>query len=459
MSILPALQMERLDVVNNNNTPSSPGSSPLSSPSRSPILGEKAEELSLLRRNSTSGGPLSSLKRRPIFVPTLSQALPRIAAMSFDYSFEVAYAARNMIFDLMRNDPGLLTRPVWDLLTGEGHDLPTAVTSLRAFLHSRQVLPPAMAHIMLNTLAGFLKLLAKQSDDGNPLHWFAQIVPSLAKLVPQVYEMSIRELRRAKVDMFLVPSGSLWFPPSAPAGPMFPRGPGNIDDPFEDVTNRIICMTMIRIGQNMLFLAMLKRNPAEVQVVRKSMAKLVFPSLTGQREAALDLKDFVPMKGSYLFRSSSIDDQLWGLSLMLSRSYILLVAQIFRCLSRHLNDRNELAVLVDSLNRILLAHGNDVGVVAQTLIGMHLLPLSFYFTDARHTRSLDGCGYPFPATFCFGRWVRLVHAGAFQGICRVGGSSWYPRRYRICCQSILRVPRGDICVPKSRCDCPRPGLS
>ncbi|KIK68470.1 hypothetical protein GYMLUDRAFT_92002 [Collybiopsis luxurians FD-317 M1] len=360
VSNLPALQMERLD---NSTAPPSPGVSPVSSPSKSPILSEKAEELNLLRRNSTSGGPLSGLKRRAIFVLTLAEVLPLISTMTLDRSFVIAYAARNVVFDLMRNDPGMLTRPVWDFFTGENSDLPTAVMTLRAFLHSRRALPPAMAHIMLNTLTGFLKLLAKQTEDENTLHYFAQLIPTIAKLVPQVYEMSIRELRRAKVDMFLVPSGSLWFPPSAPPGPMFPRGPGALDNPFEDIPSRIISVTIIRISQNMLFLAMLKRNPAEVQVVRKNMAKLVFPSLTGKGENTLELKDFVPSKES----STSDDDKLRGLSLMLSRSYILLVAQIFRCLSRHLNDRNELAVIIESLNRILLAH-NDVGIVGQTLI-------------------------------------------------------------------------------------------
>ncbi|KAJ3934148.1 MAG: hypothetical protein NXY57DRAFT_995571 [Lentinula lateritia] len=368
MSNLPPLQVEKLD--SSGNVPPSPNLSPVSSPSRSPILGEKAEELGLLRRNSTSGGPLSGFKRRAIFVPSLLQILPRIAAMTCDRSPVVAHAARTMILDLMRNDPGLLTRPVWDFLTGEGQDLPTAVTTLRAFLHSRRLLPPLMAHVMLNTLAGFLKDLAKHTENAHTLQYFAQTVPIIAKLVPQVYEMSVRDLRRNKVDVFLIPSGSLWFSSPAPPGPMFPRGPGVLDNPFDDCTTRIVSITLIRISQNMLFFAMLKRNPSEVQAVRKSMTKLVFPSLTGAEEPALQLRDLVPSKKPSVPASSAIDVEIRGLSLTLSRSFILLVAQIFRCLSRHLNDRAELSILVESLNRILLAHGNDVGIVAQTLIAL-----------------------------------------------------------------------------------------
>ncbi|EEB87621.1 hypothetical protein MPER_14975, partial [Moniliophthora perniciosa FA553] len=38
-------------------------------------------------------------------------------------------------------------------------------------------------------------------------------------------------------------------------------------------------------------------------------------------------------------------------------------------MSRHLNDRNELAVLIDGVNRILLEHGKDIGIVSHALIG------------------------------------------------------------------------------------------
>ncbi|KAJ3966535.1 hypothetical protein EV361DRAFT_934787 [Lentinula raphanica] len=375
MSILPPFLVERLD--SGGNAPPSPNLSPASSPSRSPILGEKPEELSLLRRTSTSGGPLPGLKRRAVFVHTLSQVLPRIAAMTRDHSLFVAYAARTYTFDLMRNDAGLLTRPVWDFLLAESQDIPAAIATLRAFLHSRRVLPPSMAYVTLNTLAGFLKDLAKQTENGHTLDFFAQTIPIVAKLVPQVYDMSSRELRRNKIDMFLIPSGSFWFSSAAPPGPMFPRGPGILDNPFEDHKARIISVTLIRISQNMLFCAMLKRNPAEVQAVRKNMPKLVFPSLYGNGEIILQLKDFVPSKQAYLPADLAHDREIQGLSLTLARSFILLVAQIFRCLSRHSNDRTELSVIIESLNRILLVHGKDVGIVAQILIALMVASTRF----------------------------------------------------------------------------------
>ncbi|KAJ3917203.1 hypothetical protein C8J55DRAFT_554432 [Lentinula edodes] len=108
--------------------------------------------------------------------------------------------------------------------------------------------------------------------------------------------MSVRDLRRNKVDVFLIPSGSLWFSSPAPPGPMFPRGSGVLDDPFNDCTTRIVSITLIRISQNMLFF---KRNPSEVQALR----------------------DLVPSKKPSVPAIPAIDVEIRGLSLTLSRSF------------------------------------------------------------------------------------------------------------------------------------------
>ncbi|KAG7095353.1 hypothetical protein E1B28_006112 [Marasmius oreades] len=377
MSNLPPLQIDKVEGNIAADNPLTPSLSPRSSP-RSPEL-EKIEEISLLRRNSSSGGPLAGLKRRAIFVPTLGHLLPRIAAMMFDSSVAVACTARNLLVDLMRNDPGLLTRPVWDLFSGDEHDFTEAITTLSAFLHVRHVLPPAMAHTMFNHLAGLLKYASKQIDTEESLRKYAHAVPLLGKLANQVSNMSIREMRRAKLEILFVPSGSLWFPSSAPIGPMFPRGPG-FDNPFEhEVSPRLVSITMIRISQNMLFLAMLKRNPAEVQVLRKNMVRLVLPSMDAGVEAPpLELKDFAPLNLSVVSdQSDLVRAKIRGLSQILSCTYLLLVAQVFRCMSRHLNDRNELAVLVDGINRILLEHGSDIGIVSHALIALMVASTRF----------------------------------------------------------------------------------
>jgi len=65
------------------------------------------------------------------------------------------------------------------------------------------------------------------------------------------------------------------------------------------------------------------------------MSRLVLPSRENKVDARpLKLADFVPRKQeSERGASFSLDGTLRGLSLMLSRSYLLLIAQIFRSMS------------------------------------------------------------------------------------------------------------------------------
>ncbi|KAJ7441775.1 hypothetical protein B0H11DRAFT_2251834 [Mycena galericulata] len=390
ISNLPALYLDRLDlpaaeqiVTASASTSPSPGSSPIPTPRGSPsssASAEKLDETTLLRRNSSSGGPLYGVKRRAIFVPSLALIFPRLATTVFDPNFLIAATARSTIIDLMRNDPALLTRPVLDLFTGTHKDMATAISTLRAFLHVRRVLPPPMTHTVFNSVAGFLKSQSKSSSAGEEtLRDFALTVPILAKLAIQVSEMSIREIRRAKVEAFLIPSGSLWFSSTAPTGPMFPRTIGPVNPALGEVPPHLAYIAMIRLSQNMLFLSMLKRNPQDVQMIRKSMTKLVLPSLDQLPDApSLELKDFAPVQAKNTDpQPTYLDIRVKSLSMIISRSYLLLIAQIFRSMSRHLSDRNELAVLIDGLNRILLAHGSDIGIVAHALIALMVASTRF----------------------------------------------------------------------------------
>ena len=115
---------------------------------------------------------------------------------------------------------------------------------------------------------------------------------------------------------------------------------------------------------------MLKRNYQDVQVTLKNMSRLVLPSLDDEGLTKnLEMYDFMPRKPVSSTRPSLSKETVQALSLMISRSHILLVAQIFRSMPRHLSDRRELAILIDGLNRTLVVHGDDINIVSQVLIG------------------------------------------------------------------------------------------
>ena len=365
MSLLPSLHLEYLDApaddmaIGRNSSPSpSPDPSPSSSPSK---------EGPRVRRQASDSSTRGS-KRRPVFVPALVSLLPRLAAMDNDEDFQVANAARNFVLDLMRDDPSLLSRSVYHSIPGGEGSLISATSSLMSFLHAQHTLPPAMAHHLLNHLVGFLKSSSNHTDRAHPLQSYAYTLPAIARLATQVSKMSVRELRRAKADTFLLPSGALWFAPAAPAGPMFPRGLDEPQDPFEPLPKPLVWITLIRASQNMLFLRMLERDPQALKHIRKNLVRLELPTLeTGGPLGTLAFPSFLPHRRRGALKAPN--PVLTALSLTLARSYLLLVAQIFWSMTRHLNDRQELAVLVDGLNRVLLTHGDDIGIVGHALLG------------------------------------------------------------------------------------------
>lgn len=368
ISLLPSNRLDRLGRSETTapQTPDvSPSPSPGPSPSKSPAPADRRPH-----RNASTGGQYHGVKRRPVFVQPLVSVFLGLSTLALDNDFTVSSLARDALVDFMRDDPTTLCRPIMDILSGNVEELDKAMTTLRIFLHTRRVLPPGLTHHIFNHLTGFLKYVARESDSSTALHDYAYILPIMAKLVNQVSDMSVRDLRRAKVETFVFPSGLLWFPETAPASPMFPKGPGIMSNPFEVVTNSLVWITMIRTSQNMLFLAILKHNPQDVHIIRKNLSRLVLPSRQGEADApSVELADLIPRTSASVTRERESDGTLARLSLTLSRSHLLLVAQVFRSMTRHLNDRNELANLLDGVNRILLRHGDDIGIVGHALIG------------------------------------------------------------------------------------------
>lgn len=373
ISLFPSQHLEDLDRGAEDFTfpePVSPNHSPNPSPQASPIKTSHSEPI-LSRQDSASSLRSVGVKRRPVFVSTLLDLLPEMAKMISDPDFFVSSASLNVVLDLMRDDPGLVGRGIFAMLSGRESTTITAISTLRAFLHIRSVLPPSIAHFILNHLTGLIKSLVKSTELLAPLQSYAYSIPLITDLFAQVSNLSFRELRRNKVDMFFVPDGSLWFPSSATPSVLFPTYLPDNHNPFEGIPSPLAWITMIRISQNRLFTRLLKKNPQDVQLLRKNATELVLPSLDGLGEDSQVLAgDFVPRKPDINRKPlTSGEITLRCLSITLSRSYLLLTAQVFQSLSRHLNDKRELSVWMESISTILVRHGNDVGIIAHSMIG------------------------------------------------------------------------------------------
>ena len=389
MSLLGSIQIDALSktVDSESGYVSEHSPSPLASPHNTPSKSYPSPDGRLARRSSSSGGH-HSVKRRPVFVQPLVPIFLTLSAMAMDQNFDIAVLAREMLIDLMRDDPAILCRPVIDILSENVKDLDFAVTTIRTFLHIRHILPPRLSHHVFNHLAGFLKFLAKESQAPENIRYLAHLTPVLAKVAPQVSEMTVQAIRRAKIEIFLFPSGSLWFPESAPVGPMFPKVAPKQMNPFQQVQSTLVYMLTIRIAQNLLFADLLKRYPQDVHIIRKNWSRLVLPEISDENT------DTLPQRTKNK-PDHTRDDQLFRLSLSFARSHLLLIAQMFRAITRHLNDKEELTVYLDGVNRILRRHSDDIGIVNHCLIGeqavevythiLFTLPLSLY--DSEHSIS------------------------------------------------------------------------
>ncbi|OSC98071.1 hypothetical protein PYCCODRAFT_1375895 [Trametes coccinea BRFM310] len=361
---LPTQQLDSLS--SSAEGESGPPESPNSSPSPEPSPTRSSPRDSMVVSKESGGGSQTRAKRRPVFVATMVALFPKLSEMVKDSDFVVANTAKNLILDLMRDEPTILSRSVFHELSGDSSSVMSAVTTLRNFLHCEAVLPPGMAHHVLNHLAGFLKSSMRHTEAVDPLQGYGYASPIIAKLTPQVSKISMRDIRRAKVDMLFIPSGSLWWNDTAPAGPMFPRSLDASHNPFDTLPAQVIWVTMVRTAQNLLLLNMLRRNTQDVKVVRKNLSTLVLPlNYDEVHPEPIPLSAYLPTKKR---ARPPPNPSLTALSLTLVRSHLLLLHQVFRSTSRHLNDREELALLLDGLNRILLAHGDDVGVVSHVML-------------------------------------------------------------------------------------------
>ena len=367
MSRLPTNQLDSLSASRDADPNGSESPSPSPSPEPSPTRGSPRDS-ALARRDSSASTGHVRAKRRPVFASTMVEMFPTLAAMVKDNDFVVANTAKNLILDLMRDDPPVLSRSIFHQLSGEPADVMSAISTLRNFLHCEHVLPPGIAHNVLNHVVGYLKAGMKDAEASNPLMGYGYSTPVVAKLVPLVSKMSMRDIRRAKVDMLLLPSGSFWWPDPPQPGPMFPRSLETNYDPFSTLPAPVVWITMVRTAQNLFFLNMLRRNAQDVKVFRKALTPLTLPiNFDDPRasESTIPLTAYIPAQGP---PHGSPNPALTALSLTFARSHLLLLHQAFRSMSRHLNDREELSLLLDGLNRILLAHGDDVGIVSHAIL-------------------------------------------------------------------------------------------
>ncbi|KAG8777776.1 hypothetical protein FRC15_011121 [Serendipita sp. 397] len=334
--------------------------------SSSSLMGDSSTR-GLLRRKSSGGG--QGGKKRPIFVAALSSELLAVLHLAFSEEIEVSSAARCLILDILRDDPGLFLRPLLERLS-DLEDISSSILRLEKTLQLQARLPFMLTHMVFNHLAGLLKTLSRDPTVSMSPIVYAYSLSPIANSASQVSGIAIRELRKSKLDPMLLPTGSLWFSDTMFPGPMFPRGLPLDYVPSQHLPPSLVMITMVRTAQNTLLTNLLQRDHKEVHSIRRSFTTLTLPTLEAlDEEEKKLLVNFSPSVSISTSIAHSVEKKnLRLLSLALARSYLLLVAQIFRCLSRQTNDYQEISQLLDGVNRILIRHGSDIGIVSHAMI-------------------------------------------------------------------------------------------
>ena len=330
----------------------------------------------LLRRKSSSSAGYSGGKRRPIFTPSFALQLNTVLRLATSMDPETGSTARLFILEVLRDDPALFARPILEQLS-HLRGISVSVALFERAFRLQAVIPSAFSHLVFNHLSGLLKTLARDVNATDSPMVYAYSLPAISLSASFVSGISIRELRKAKMDSMMLPSGSLWFTEQMLPGPMFPRGPSATSDPSRPLPPELVAITMVRTAQNVMLTTLLRRDPKEVHTIRKSFTNFTLPNLgdLSQSGNTMELADYLPRGGAVVPVQLSVDQKhLFLISLALSRSHLLLVAQIFRCLSRQTNDYQEISQLLDGVNRILLRHGNDLGIVTHAMIGNFISP-------------------------------------------------------------------------------------
>ncbi|EIW66822.1 hypothetical protein TREMEDRAFT_70063 [Tremella mesenterica DSM 1558] len=292
ITLLPSLRQQN-ETYAGNRSPS---------PSR-PMLG---------RSTSTgSAGSMHTKRRKAVFAPIFASLVSEQATMlARDSDGIVVQQSRELIQWIQRDDAQILTRT----FTNNIDDFRLALAQLNAMFTT---LTPSFAHSAFNSIVGYLKSTLRS----NP-HFphYAQALITLARLAPHVSELSLRDIRRNRAELVLLPAS------------IHEEGTGggfNLHPPWQAP------VLDVQTAQLLLLRQILRVSPREVYLFKKMLSNLMI-------QASLPSVHF-------------------------SRSWFLLIIELFQTVNRNYTDRAELRHFLTNVGAILKHHPTDLPIISQAM--------------------------------------------------------------------------------------------
>lgn len=319
----------------------------------------------------------------------------------------------------MREDHNLILSPIAIDLAGTIEDQASAIRRIRQLLSIHSSFPCGASHFLFNHLGGYLKNLAKDPPSEHGLNSLSLVLPSAAALVPPLSDFSLTSVKKNKVETLMLPTGTFWFSESSTRS-FFPRyKPPRDPTPFRRITtdSTTFKIGMVRIAQNLAMAAHVREHPSEAHTMRKLLVHPFDLPTLSHLPVVLDRNSFTPNSTPQMTRSRQEQDAR-NLSSLVARSWLLLVLEILSGLSRSFNLRPDLASLLDSVNRILLVHGDDTNLVG--------LALRIYMlASSRFRRLFASNGFDLVVPAIFKVFVEAQGNEGVRSACRYAWQRFY----------------------------------
>jgi hypothetical protein len=269
-----------------------------------------------------------------------------------------------------------------------------AMTACRRLILLHAHLPPTFSHHLFNHLIGLARDRSR-SEKLESIAVAALLIPVAAALASSVKELTVRDMRKNKVEYLFIAPGPFWFHEPAPSS--FPRFFPGDTSPYRRLSlpPSILDVATIRTSQASLISDYLQENPREAYTIKKMVESLSLPIMESRSLLNLSLP---VLSFSELDRVNRKQQDLTAISLLVARSWLTMLLRLVSGLNRHYNDRPEITRLFESLTLILDAHGDNTTIIGQAL---HICMIAT--TRFRRLFSIgDGFSLFIPALFkCF----------------------------------------------------------
>ncbi|RUS25477.1 hypothetical protein BC938DRAFT_472116 [Jimgerdemannia flammicorona] len=353
-------------------------------------LGEEdenaAEDQNAGTHSSAMAAAISALnaRKRTATVPSLSLASLGMIDLLNDVHGGVFNTVRELVSYILRDDPALFLRVFLGDIGKAEFELERQkelLTRLRYLVAMQSKFPPNFTHMLFNHLAGLLKWYARGSKEGG-LTLMLHAHPLLSELVLSTNELSVRDLRKNKIEYLLCSTGQFWFTDGQPLT-MFPRSLSNPTRVFEviDVPLQLFEVAMLRISHLHFLTNYISRYPREVYAVKKTFQEYEPTPMVGTDSVMNNPPDW--SDDVYLPDLSdrnnvgNIDGKLIPsrrgqdtcmLSALRARVWLNFVDTLLTGLNKNYNDRSDLERILRGVNQVILSHRRDFELIGKALI-------------------------------------------------------------------------------------------